>query len=157
MQIFRSLGGLEISNCLTGVGSLLGREKGGKEKKRKEKKRKKVHWVISRVASQLKTKPWLLGLLGSRRIMLPLAILCGHNQTLSGIFHNLILNPSRKERTLAGRNLLNVWMYEWCISSHFALIVSNHEIIFLRFKRGTYMHATTKLVYSMWDLTKILL
>ena len=39
MQIFRSLGGLEISNSLTGVGSLLGIEKGGKEKKRKEKKK----------------------------------------------------------------------------------------------------------------------
>ena len=53
-QNFRSLGGLEVSNSLTGVGTQGVREKGGKEKKRKENKRKKVHWVISRVASQLK-------------------------------------------------------------------------------------------------------
>ena len=39
-QNFRSLGGLEVSNSLTGVGTSGVREKGGKEKKGKEKKRK---------------------------------------------------------------------------------------------------------------------
>ena len=42
MPNFRPVGALEVSNSYNGVG------------KKVEKKRKKVHWVISRVASQLK-------------------------------------------------------------------------------------------------------
>ena len=43
MPNFRPVGALEVSNSYNGVG------------KKVEKKRKKVHWVISRVAPQLKT------------------------------------------------------------------------------------------------------
>ena len=42
MPNFRPVGALEVSNSYNGVG------------KKVEKKRKKVHWVISRVAPQLK-------------------------------------------------------------------------------------------------------
>ena len=44
-QNFRSLGGLEVSNSLTGVGTQGVREKGGKEKKRKEKKIKEKKYI----------------------------------------------------------------------------------------------------------------